>query len=252
VGFWFWDARRRSRTTIIHVLPLFAFCISASPIWAEDKDATAILFSGRDIWHNGAFAYGGILLAPGGFEQDGLLLKLLYSAGVYRYNSSFFQGSEVIGFELAGSVMPGWRIKRNRLETKFFLGPEFEQHRLWPDDPSNVLRGSAIGLRAAVEFWYEPSPTTILTGEVSLTTIATNNSARLAYGWHVFDDILTGFYIGPEIQYFSSDGYRHLRVGSHITGVKTEQHEWSAGFGWVGDSSKRSGPYLRLGYLTRH
>jgi hypothetical protein len=43
-----------------------------------------MLFSGRDLWRNGAFAYGGFVLAPGGIEQDGLLLKVLLSGGVYR------------------------------------------------------------------------------------------------------------------------------------------------------------------------
>jgi hypothetical protein len=44
-----------------------------------------MLFSGRDIWRNGAFAHGGFMFAPGGFEQDGLLLKILFSSGLYRY-----------------------------------------------------------------------------------------------------------------------------------------------------------------------
>ena len=28
-----------------------------------------MLFSGRDIWRNGAFAYGGFVHAPGGLDQ---------------------------------------------------------------------------------------------------------------------------------------------------------------------------------------
>lgn len=51
----------------------------------DDEDATTILFSGRDIWRNGAFAYGGFLTAPGGFDDDGVMLKLLMSGGLYRY-----------------------------------------------------------------------------------------------------------------------------------------------------------------------
>jgi len=38
---------------------------------AEDEDATVILFSGRDLWRNGVFLYGGFLLAPGGSTRTG-------------------------------------------------------------------------------------------------------------------------------------------------------------------------------------
>lgn len=237
---------------------LFFYCIfccvdvSDRPAMAEENDdVTALLFSGRDIWRNGAFMYGGLLIAPGGADQDGLLLKLQYSNGLYRYNSNYLDGAEVIGWELTGAIMPGWHIKRRGVELKFFFGLDYEWHQLWPDDLSNRLRGSAIGARVAAEFWYEPTATTMLTGDISLATIATNNSARLAYGWRVFEDILDRFYIGPEIQYFASDGYRHLRLGSHITGLKTGNYEWSAAAGWARDSDARSSPYVRLNFVTR-
>jgi Cellulose biosynthesis protein BcsS len=232
----------------------YVICIdvSISPARAgDDEDATVILFSGRDIWRNGAFMDGGLLIAPGGFDQDGLMLKLLYSNGLYRYNSNYLRGEQVVGWELMGAAMPGWRIKRNGIEAKFFFGIEYEWHRLWPNDPSNKLRGSAIGARVAAEFWYEPTPTTMMTGDISLATVATNNSARFAYGWRVLDDLVGGFYIGPEIQFYASDGYRHLRFGSHLTGLKTGNYEWSAAAGWARDSDARSSPYVRLNFMTR-
>jgi len=227
-------------------------CVSAGPARAgDDEDATVILFSGRDIWRNGAFMYGGLLVAPGGFDQDGLLLKLIYSGGLYRYNSGSLGGEQVVGGELLGAVMPGWRIKRGGVEAKFYFGVEFARHPLWPDDPDNKLRGNAVGLRMAVDLWYEPTATTMITGDLALSSIATDNSERLAYGWRLFDDALGGFYVGPEVQYFASDGYRHTRFGGHVTGMKAENYEWSAAGGWARDSDGRSSPYLRLGFITR-
>lgn len=58
-----------------------------------------MLFSGRDLWRNGASAYGGFVFAPGGLEQDGLLLKVLLSAGVYRYAAQNLGGARVVGLE---------------------------------------------------------------------------------------------------------------------------------------------------------
>lgn len=227
-------------------------CVCGGPAMADDDDdATVILFSGRDIWRNGAFAYGGLLVAPGGFEADGLMLKLVLSGGLYRYNAGSLGGEEVLGSEMVGQIMPGWRIKRGGVEAKIFFGLDIERHTLWPDDPANKLRGSDIGARFATELWYEPTGSTMVAGELSLSTIATNNSARIAYGRRVLEDVLGGFYVGPEIQYFASDGYRHLRVGAHITGLKAEAYEWSAAGGWAGDSDRRVSPYVRLGVMTR-
>jgi hypothetical protein len=240
--------------TAVATAVAFLICllfVSAGSLWAgTDEDSRVMLFSGRDIWRNGAFAHGGFMFAPGGFEQDGLLLKILLSSGLYRYDSEFL-GARVIGAEGLAQILPGWRIKRGNAEFKFFMGPEFQKHRLWPDDPTNHLRGNSFGLRTAVEIWYEPTPDTMVAADLSLSSIATSNSARAAYGWRVFDEMLGGLYVGPEIQYFGSDGYRHLRLGAHVTSLKTDDIEWSAAGGWAEDSQGRASPYLRLNLLKR-
>jgi hypothetical protein len=91
----------------------------------------------------------------------------------------------------------------------------------------------------------------MIAADMSLSSIATSNSARAAYGWRVLEDMLGGIYVGPEIQYFGSSGYRHGRLGVHVTSMKTEDTEWSAAAGWARDSSGRSSPYVRLGILRR-
>jgi cellulose biosynthesis protein BcsS len=90
---------------------------------------------------------------------------------------------------------------------------------------SNRLRGTSIGLRIAAEFWHEPTPETMLAADASLSSIATGNSARAACGWRILNDPLGGIYVGPETQYFGSQGYRSLRVGAHITSMKAEDTE---------------------------
>jgi hypothetical protein len=202
---------------------LRAACV---PAWANDDDPHAILFSGRDIWLNGAFAHGGFLFAQSGLDQDGLLLKILFSGGLYRYDAKNLRGQQVVGAEGLAHVLGGWRVKRGDAEFKFFFGPEFQKHHLQPDDPSIRLRGNFLGL-------------------------STSNSARVAYGWRVFEEMLGGVYLGPVIEYFGSDGYRHLRLGAHLTSMKAEEIEWSAAAGWAQDSQGRASPYVRLNMLRR-
>ena len=209
-----------------------------------------MLFSGRDIWRNGAFAHGGFIVAPSGLDQDGLLLKIMLSGGLYRYDAQNL-GERVVGAEWLTQVLPGWRMKRGNVELKVFMGPEIQNHHLWPDDPANRLRGYSYGLRVAAEMWYEPTAETMIAADISLSSIATSNSTRAAYGWRVLEEILGGIYIGPEAQYFGSAGYRHARLGMHITSMKAEDTEWSAAAGWARDSTGRSSPYVRLGVLRR-
>jgi hypothetical protein len=231
---------------------LVVLCASLGPAKAGDDERNVILFSGRDLWRNGAFAYGGLLVAPNGFDEDGLLLKALLSGGAYRYIAGDLGGEQVTGAEWAVQVMPGWRIKRQGVEFKFFLGPDWERHWLWPDDPGNRVRGTQFGMRVAAEIWTEPTANTMVTGDVSLSTVATNWNARLACGWRVLDDLFEdGFYVGPEAQYFGADGYRHLRIDVHLTELKAENYEWSAAAGWARDSDGVVSPYVRLNVMTR-
>ena len=229
---------------------LWLSCATAGA--GNDEDATVMLFSGRDLWRNGTFAYGGFITAPGGFDDDGLMLKVLLSGGLYRYNAGDLDGARIIGAEGVAQILPGFRIKRFGVEAKVFFGLDVERHKLWPDDPGNRLQGTDLGMRFAAEFWTEPTPKTMIAASMSLSSIATSNSARLAYGWRVCEDIFEdGFYVGPEAQYFGAEGYRHLRLGIHITQLKAENYEWSAGLGFARASDGASGPYVHIGFTVR-
>jgi Cellulose biosynthesis protein BcsS len=172
---------------------------------------------------------------------------LVTSGGLYRYRSGALDDAQVIGTEAEVQALPGWRFKRDRLEVKVFAGLDIKNNVTIPDDPSNRLHGTSAGIRAAVNLWFEPTPATMAAVDASLSSIATGYSARAAYGWRVED----WFYLGPEAQTFACIGDRQLRFGVHLTGLKTDDWEWSAAAGWSGDSDHRASPYLRLGLLTR-
>jgi Cellulose biosynthesis protein BcsS len=223
-------------------------CVTVGPCQADEQDdAKVILFSGRDIWRNGIFAYGGMIFGPGGFEQDGPLFKAQLSGGLYRYRAGSLAGEQVIGAEWLIQALPGWRIKRGPFEAKIFFGPEYQIHHLWPDDPDNRLRGRALGLRFAIELWAEPTMKTMAAVDASLLSVGSIYAARAALGWRVLD----AFYVGPETQAYGGNGYSQIRFGGHITSMKTGATEWSAGGGWAIASDGRSSPYLRLNVMTR-
>ncbi len=205
---------------------LCGFVVAGVASANEDEDAQTMLFSGRDIWRNGALAVAPA--RPQCFQEQPILIETAWGKhGLWRIR--------VTGTEWLVQVLPGWRIKRGDAEFKFFMGPDIQLHRLSPDDPDNKLRGRSFGLRVAAELWYEPTADMMIAADVSLSSIATSDTARVAYGWQVLNDMLGGIYVGPELQYFGSDGYQQLRLGAHLTTLKTADIEWSAAAGWARD-----------------
>ncbi len=221
--------------------------MSPVPARAGEKISHLMLFAGRDIWGNGLFGYDGALWAPWGLDRSGFMIKALISAGLYRYTSGALGSINVYGGELTGQLLPGWCFRRGTFEAKLFAGPDLEYHRLLPDDPSNALRGRSLGLRAAIDIWYEPTLQTMIAADASYSTIVGDYTGRLAFGWR----LLGLFYLGPEAQVYGGDGYRQYRFGVHITSFKTGKREWFAAFGGSIDTDQRASPYLRLGLLQR-
>jgi hypothetical protein len=240
----------RRVSAAISVAVAFLVCcvgVSAGPAWAGDDGARFLLFSGADLWRDGRFMHGGLLWSPGGIDHDGFTLRAVLSGGAYRYHSGALNDASVTGTEEEVQLLPGWRFKRDTLELKVFAGLDIKNDVTAPYDPSSRLHGTSAGVRIAANLWFEPTPSTMIAADASLTSIAIGYSARAAYGWKLND----WFYLGPEAQTFACTGYSQVRFGAHMTGLKTGQFEWSAAAGWSGDSDRRSSLYLRLGVLTR-
>jgi hypothetical protein len=200
------------------------------------------------LWRHGGFTHGGVVVAPGGLDREGLVFKLMFGGGAYRYISGDLGNVEVTGLQFAATAMPGWRFIRNGLYVTVFAGLDYQDHRLTPDDPSAGLRGSAFGLRTAIEVWYEPSANTMIAADASFSTVGPSYSARIAAGWRVFEH----FYLGPELQGFAADdNYQQVRLGVHVTAFKFAAYEWSAGLGWANDSDDRGSLYGKLGVISR-
>jgi len=227
----------------------FGYCAEGGKSAGEQDTPTSPTFmyvSGGDWWRNGAFFHAGVLWSPQGIYHDGFTFKLLTGTGTYRYHSGAV-AAEVTGTVVLGALMPGWRFKLDQLEITVVAGLDLQNHRLLPDDPDSRTRGFHAGARAGADLWYEPLPQLMLAANVSVSTIGPGFWTRAAAGWRVFDK----FWLGPEVLALGDPTYRQLRVGIHGTSLKTGSFEWSAGAGFVEDSDRRGGYYIRLGVLTR-
>ena len=208
--------------------------------------ATKLFFSGVDGWQDGASLHAGLLWSPAGLDAEGFTLKLLSGVGAYRYRSGAL-GRTVSAFEVFDSVLPGWRLRWGKLEITAYAGLDLQNRALSPDDLASRLRGFHAGLRAGADLWYEPSETTMLAVSAWATTIGSGYWTRAAAGWRVFD----AAWLGPEVQALGDADYRQLRVGGHVTGLRTGAWEWSASLGWARDKDRHDGVYGRIGLITR-
>lgn len=207
-----------------------------------------MLFSGVDIWRDGRFTHGGLVFSPGGLHREGLVFKLMSNGGLYRFKSGTFN-MDVIGQEVGGVALAGWRFVRERTTFVAMAGIGYQHHRLLPDDPSAGLRGSRTGLAAAFEVWHEPRPNFVLMADGSFSDIGPSYSARLGLGWRLLDR----FYLGPEKQILASGNtHQQMRIGAHLTGLRLGGAHWSLGMGWSSGNDMRHGLYGRLGVFNQY
>jgi len=107
---------------------------------APGGDYHWMFFTGGDLWHKGGFAHGGVLWSPDGLDREGFTLKVLLAGGTYYYDAGT---TNVAGHQGLAAIMPGWRIKQDRLEIVFVAGPEVQHHGYGPDDTAQKLTGLA-------------------------------------------------------------------------------------------------------------
>ena len=114
---------RRVRNLAVAVLvAALSICrVAFADAIAPGDEQHWLLFSGVDLWRNGAFAHGGVLWSPDGLDREGFTLKVLLAGGTYYYGSG---PATVKGRLQLAAVMPGWRIKQDRLEIVVAGGPE--------------------------------------------------------------------------------------------------------------------------------
>jgi len=211
------------------------------------ENSSFLLFAGTDLWRYGAFFNGGLLWSPAGLDADGFTFKVLLSGGNYSYISGGLQ-ENIDGTMLSAAALPGWRFRRDGLTVSLFAGAVVQDYRLTPDDPGSHLHGSYIGAQFAADVWYQPSAATMAALSGAIASIGPTGYLRAAFGFRLFEPA----FVGPETEEIWCGDFEELQLGVHVTGLRIDALEWSAGGGWSMTSDRRSGPYLRLGVNARY
>lgn len=202
-----------------------------------------VYFGGIDAskWSFGAFA--GVQWMPSGFDREGFILRLFVSESLERYTDRFGRYDTQIG---RAFVLPGYMIRAGRLEAQFLVGPDAEVDFFFQNGRPDRWR-PRFGLRGIADLWWEPTSELMVQYALSGTTIDSGYTTRIAAGWRLFDS----FWIGPEAALSSDYFSRQTRLGVHLTGLRTDEYEWTFAAGRVSDDFGRDGLYGRFGIMLR-
>jgi len=126
----------------------------ADPANVPDAVYSYAVVGGVDVVSKATEGYlGSIFAFNGDLDKDGLLFRSIGTYGFYKD-----VGNNVIGVDdryWQSDVMLGYQIVRNGVTVAGYAGVDFQRHRLSPDDPSAVLRGTETGFKVALDIETE-------------------------------------------------------------------------------------------------
>jgi len=159
-------SRMRTRRPLMHVVTVVAAMALGGGAWGQsaplitDEIAVSgnsdrqrvVLFSGADWAQDARSFYSGALVALNGdFSRDGFVFRTLGVIGDYRYANSDVLGGTVDGNEYLFDIMVGYQRTGRNMTGTVYIGFDYQQQDLSPDDPDNDIRGTETGFKVAAD-----------------------------------------------------------------------------------------------------
>ena len=175
---------------------------------SKDLDPVT-LYSGSDFSPHSQYYYlGSVVPLFRDSATSQILLRGYSSYNHYDYTSDVHHNAD----EWQGDAMLGYQVEGTRVTMAAFIGVDFQNHRIFPDDLSNPGRGSETGFKVAAEIESSAdSPYYFdLDGDYSTAFSTYWARGRLGYKY----DCIT---FGPEASVDGSVGYVSQRLGGFAT-----------------------------------
>jgi hypothetical protein len=148
----------------------------------------------------------------------------------------------VNGEVTGGEFLGGWRLLRQRMWGAVLAGLEVENHTLDRIDPDNEVQGLGVGVRLAAEMSWQPGERSRIDVSGAYGSAFDLYRARLAGGYKLFGDVLTGI----EAESFQNTESDQQRLGVFFEGVQFGRLGLKASAGALHDDDG-IGAYGRLG-----
>lgn len=223
----------------------------APDLAAADWTGGADVFAGVDATDSAVFSYGGVTLAPGSLDRDGLRLRLYAGAGQYTYQSRVESGYGLVAFNRRADVvqaeaLAGWQFSNGPVTARLFTGIAYEEQTITPDDPENTLAGAHVGAKVALETWFDLAPWAWVSADASYATTTDAYSGAFKMGLTPWPWLS----LGPEAAAFGNEEFDGHRLGGfarwHCGGCDV-----TVSGGVSGDYDDDTGAYGALSFYRR-
>ena len=195
-------------------LILVAFGLaSTSPAAAEERPDAFVVYGGFDAAPEALYIYQGLLVSLNrDLGKDGLMLRFSGGLAAYQYALEDVTGGEVNGNLWQVDLMLGYQVVRGPVTTALYVGVDFQDAQLTPDDPSSEVRGEEVGAKVAGSVFLSDDNLpyeAMLLGQYS--TAFETYYAQLRVGLELCDKL----FVGPEGAVIGATGYDAQRLGGY-------------------------------------
>jgi len=224
---------------------------------AASATSTAV-FSGIDVVEDSISSYTGFVSAFNrDLSKDGFLLRGVGVYASYEYGTldSLSNRITVEGSAPMVDMMLGYQFIRPGVRSAIYLGGEYQNHDLSPNDRANPVRDDEFGFKVAGDIETTSANAFYFGLLGSYSTAFDTYWARGRIGWN-FGRLV----IGPEGGLSGNDGYDARRVGGFVRfpialGTRDIDVSIAAGHQFLKDDSTSSsgggeGAYVSAGFST--
>lgn len=202
---------------------------------------STVVFTGGDVAHDAFSFHAGVIKSlRGDLGQDGLMLRALGVYVDYEYTTADSGGFfDVDGEAGIFDLMLGYQWIGPGHRVAAYIGAEYQNHDLSPDDPFNDVDGSEWGFKVAGEFE---------TDQTSDLYVGLLGSYSTAYDTYWTRGRIGGrvdrFVLGVEGVLHGNEGYDAQRLGGFVNiplGFNYGILSLSAGYQWADEDSSGFG-----------
>lgn len=142
--------------TLAFAFGMAAISLSSAGAAAADGDLEptqrVVSFSGIDFAED-AFAYysGAIVALNGDLSRDGFVARIIGLSSDFEYDEESVPGGQVDADETQIDVMIGYQKTFGHVTATGYIGYDFRDIELSPDDPGNEVQGSESGFKVAFD-----------------------------------------------------------------------------------------------------
>lgn len=149
-------------------------------------------------------------------------------------------GEKITGNQQGASGLIGYEWVEPDIHAAAYIGFNYQNIKLNPNDPDNDTRGHGFGVRVVGEIYANPTDYTLATAYATYSSLHNAYYTRFKLGYALFDRT----FIGPEFSYLGDDFYRQWRLGVHLTGLTLGRFQFGLAGGYMRDSKRGPGGYV--------